>query len=60
MVCQIVKKLRKIYFNFRNKYRKLRSSRNLSLLKIASKSYKKYIDKAFTDYHKKMITKIRN
>ena len=53
-------KSRKIYFNFRNKYRKLRSSRNLSLLKIASKSYKKDIDKAFTDYHKKMITKIRN
>ena len=53
-------KSRKIYFNFRNKYRKLRSSRNLSLLKIASKSYKKDIDKAFTDYHKKMITKISN
>ena len=49
-----------MYFNFRNKYRKLRSSRDLSLLKIASKSYKKDIDKAFTDYHKKMITKIRN
>ena len=50
-------KSRKIYFNFRKKYRKLRSSRNLSLLKIASKFYKKDIDKAFTDYHEKMITK---
>ena len=50
---------RKIHFKYKNKYRRLKNNENVILLRNAGRKYKKQIIKAFKNYIKTTVRKIR-
>ena len=52
-------KSRKSMINFRKQYRKDKNTENLNLVKKSSTKYKKIVHKAYSEYKKKLISKLR-
>ena len=52
-------KSRKSMIKFRKQYRKDKNTENLNLVKKSSTKYKKIVHKAYSEYKKKLISKLR-